>query len=536
MTKTPADSRPNIVLVVCDQLRADHLGFAGNTDVRTPNLDALAEDSMVFDKAYVANPTCMPNRASLMTGRWPSAHGTRTNGIPLAPDSTTFVEQLADSGYQTYAVGKLHHQNMGWELEPDQRQQVEDNTPELLDDTVPDARRSAVHAGWDQWENVERHNASRVEMPESYYGYQHVDLIIGHGDTPAGHWKWWARDNGVEPDDATRAAQWLSGADSWDQVYTSEIPTHCHPTEFVGAQTEQRIREASRSDDPFFMFMSFPDPHHPFAPPQEYADSYDPDSFELPRGFWQDHHASPTHIRVMQQHRGVPDEDPTMAFSATEQQYRKALAAQYGLIEFMDEQVGRMLQTLEDVGQAENTIVIFTADHGDMFGDHGLMLKHFVHYDAVTRVPLVWHDPRNTTAVAGQTQALVSTVDIPATILQHTNIRPPVGHQGRDFTPVLQAPTAQHRRAVLIEEEQIFSPQGLPVPSRIRTVVTDEGRLTRYFGSTELEVYDHQSDPDELRNVAGDPQHQEFQGRMAMALAEAMAAADDDGISPTAAA
>src|SRR5687767_9563742 len=103
--------RPNVLFIIADQLRADHLGFGGNSVVRTPNLDALAARGTVFSNATVANPTCMPNRASLITGRWPSTHGTRCNGIPLDPQSRTLIRSLGEVGYHAIGVGKLHHQN-----------------------------------------------------------------------------------------------------------------------------------------------------------------------------------------------------------------------------------------------------------------------------------------------------------------------------------------------------------------------------------------------------------------------------------------
>ncbi|MDR2255526.1 MAG: sulfatase-like hydrolase/transferase [Arthrobacter sp.] len=530
----PDAERPNIVMIICDQLRADHLGFGGNPSVRTPHLDALAERGVVFENAHVANPTCMPNRASLMTGRWPSAHGTRCNGITLDPDHTTFVQQLADAGYSTAAVGKLHHQNMGWDFEDDQAEQIALTSPLLVDPGAPDANRPHREQGWDQWEDRQRHDAALVPLPAGYYGYDEVDLVIGHGDAPGGHWRWWASERGVD-------ASLLGGHDAalradatWNQIYTSAIPAHAHPTAFVGERAEARVRAAADAEEPFFLFMSFPDPHHPFAPPQEYADRYAPDALPLPLGFEQDHADSPAHIRAMAARRGQPDPDPTMAFSVTERQYRDAAAAQYGLIEFMDEQVGRVLRALEETGQAENTVVLFTADHGDLFGDHGLMLKHFVHYSAVTRVPLVVADPRRPER-SGSREALVSSVDITATLLELGGATAIRGMHGRSLEPVLGG-DAPIRERLLIEEDQPFSPEGLPAPTRIRTVITPRGRFTRYFGSSEAELYDHASDPGELANLALRPESAAFRSAMEVELLEAMAAVDDTGVAPTASA
>ncbi len=525
--------RPNIVFIIADQLRADHLGFNGNTEVRTPNLDRLAADAAVFDRAFVANPTCMPNRASLLTGRWPSVHGTRCNGISLDPDSSTFVRSLAQSGYRTAAVGKLHHQNMGWDFEPEQAEQIRDTDPGLIDARTARAVGRTRETGWDQWENRERHERGFVPMPEDYYGYQEVDLVIGHGDAPGGHWVHWARDRGVDPRVLGGPEASAKPPTGWDQVYTTSIPVDVHPSTYVGERAAERIKAAAASQDPFFLFVSFPDPHHPFAPPEEYAGLYDPAAMELPNGFEQDHSDSPEHIRTMIAGRGTPNSDATMAFAVSEDQYRRAVAAQYGLIELMDVQVGRILQALEDSGQDQDTIVVFTSDHGDMFGDHGLMLKHFVHYESVTRVPLAIRIPGTRGGARRRSNALVSTADLAPTMLELAGVRAFHGIQGRSLQPLLDGSADTIREAVLIEEDQPFSIDGLPAPVRMRSVVTAEGRLTRYFGAPGIEVYDHRTDPGELHNVAGQPQAAELQRTLENALLEEMARVCDLAPTPT---
>ena len=501
MSGTP--KRPNILVFIADQLRADHLGAYGNQEVRTPHLDRLAARSTVYDHAHVANPTCMPNRASLLTGRWPSAHGTQYNGIPLDPNASTFVRQLGTCGYRTQAIGKLHHQNMGWDYEPEQREQILATDPQLLDPAVPDAEVHNRHPGWDQWENRERHEAGYLPMPEDYYGYQHVDLVIGHGDAPGGHWPHWAREQGIDPRKLGGVQAGTDVLDSWEQVYTSAIPAHAHPTRYIGEKAVEAVHAHSSVEEPFFMFVSFPDPHHPFAPPREYARRYDPQKLGLPIGFDQDHTKSPEHIRRMIDRRGVPNQDPTMTFAVTEEQYRAAAAAQYGLIEFMDEQIGLVLDALEQTGQDQETIVLFTSDHGDLFGDHGLMLKHFVHYRAVTRVPLMIHLPGQD----GQRRSseLVSSADLAPTLMELANVQAFRGVQGRSLVHEGVLGTGPGASALLVEEDQPFSLPGLPAPVRMRTVITREGRLTHYMGAGTYELYDHRSDPDELENLAEDP-------------------------------
>lgn len=526
--------QPNIVFIIADQLRADHLGFYGNTEVRTPNLDKFAQGAHVFDRAFVANPTCMPNRASLLTGRWPSVHGTRCNGIPLDPESSTFVRSLALAGYNTAAVGKLHHQNMGWDFEEEQSEQIQSTDPGLLDPNIDRAYGRVREAGWDQWENRERHERGHVQMPEDYYGYQEVDLVIGHGDAPGGHWVHWAREQGVDPRKLGGPLASEQPPTGWDQIYTSSIPAHAHPSTYVGQRASERIIQAAEAEEPFFLFVSFPDPHHPFAPPKEYAQRYNPEELTIPVGFTQDHSASPEHIRMMIQSRGTPNDDATMAFAVSEDQYRRAAAAQFGLIELMDEQIGKILDTLKQTGVEEDTIVVFTADHGDMMGAHGLMLKHFVHYESVTRVPLAIHIPGK--KPARQTRALVSTADLAPTMLGLANVRPFHGIQGKNLQPILAGEHETIRDAVLIEEDQPFSVQGLPAPVRMRSVITARGRLTQYFGSGIVELYDHGNDPEEFHNLAGTPAAAGLQRELEQALLGELAQLCDSAPSPSAAA
>ncbi|MBB6404073.1 sulfatase [Arthrobacter sp. AZCC_0090] len=525
--------RPNILFIIADQLRADHLGFGGNNTVRTPNLDALAARSTVFTEATVANPTCMPNRASLMTGRWPSVHGTRCNGITLDPVARTLPRVLRGEGYRTIGVGKLHHQNMGWEFEPHQQAEIAAVAPLLVEARATDAREPGFAPGWDQWENRDAHDERFIELPADYYGYNHVDLVIGHGDRPGGHYVHWARERGIDPAAVGGPENSSSAYSGWEQVYQTAVPAELHPSSYVGEKAIEQLKDAAGQDQPFFMFVSFPDPHHPFSPPQGYADLYDPDAIELPIGFSQDHSRSPEHVRRMIEHRGEPNIDPTMTWAATEEQYRHAAAAQYGLITLMDEHIGRILDELERQGLADDTIIVFTADHGDLFGDHGLMLKHFVHYRAVTNVPLLIHVPGG---IGRQSDALVSSTDLAPTLLELAGAPSYRGIQGRSLSPLLEGRTDMHRERLLVEEEQPFGLDGLPGPVRMRTVITADGRLTCYFGNGMTELYDHRSDPDELDNLAGNPEHRELEQRLMQAMLEEMAAVADEGTAPTAAA
>ncbi|MBL8336251.1 MAG: sulfatase-like hydrolase/transferase, partial [Rhodoferax sp.] len=175
--------RPNFLLFVTDQHRADHLGCYGNADVRTPHIDALARSGCRFDAFHVATPICQPNRASLMTGRLPSAHGLRMNGRELSLGERTFVDTLREAGWRTALVGKAHLQNItvaptAWPAAGE---------PRLAEAYAPFPGRYGQEV-WKRWEEDPAH-----ELTLPYYGFEDVALTIGHGDDQHGHWRRWLR-------------------------------------------------------------------------------------------------------------------------------------------------------------------------------------------------------------------------------------------------------------------------------------------------------------------------------------------------------
>lgn len=524
---------PSFLVFVTDQLRADHLGCYGNRVVRTPALDALAADSVVFDRAYVASPVCMPNRATIATGRWPSAHGTRTNGITLDRDAQTFMGRLREDGWTTAAVGKLHFQPMGWPFEPFQLDEIERGTPRLLDPLTPDAAPRPREAGWDRWEEAARHRAEFLPLPAGYYGFDHVDLLVGHGDTLTGHYTHWARRLGTDPDELSGYARATARDPDWDQTYRTELPEELYPSTFVAVKTIERLERLAGGNEPFLVFCSFPDPHHPFTPPGRFWEMHDPSAVGLPASFDDDHDASPPHVRAIAAARGRPGEDPTMTWAPTEAQLRRAMAAEYGTVALIDECVGRVLDALDRLGLAERTNVLFTADHGDLFGDHGLLLKHLVHYDGVMRVPLIARLP-DLGRPGSRIDALVSSADLAPSILDLAGVDPFRGIQGQSLRGLLEGRAERLRDALLVEEDQPFGLPGLAGPVRMRTVVTEDARLTVYAERKFGELYDRGRDPDELENLWDVPEAGELRQRLHRQLVAAMIHADDAGVRPVA--
>jgi arylsulfatase A-like enzyme len=170
------------------------------------------------------------------------------------------------------------------------------------------------------------------------------------------------------------------------------------------------------------------------------------------------------------------------------------LKAQFAQIEFMDSALGELVTALEASGEAENTYIVFSGDHGDLMGEHGLMLKHFVHYDAVTRVPLIIAGPGIEPQID---ERLVSSVDIAPTIINLAKAEPYRGIQGRNLLNVAE----NWRTALVVEEDQPFGIEGLPGPVKIRTLITPDYRFTLYGGTDQAELYDRSEGNKDLENI-----------------------------------
>ena len=513
-----------IVVIVADQLRADHLGFEGRVPVRTPHIDRLAAHGHVFRRTFAANPVCMPNRATIMTGRWPSAHGLRTNGIPLHPDAETFPRVLRAQGWRTAAVGKLHLQPMGFPYEDYQLDQIRAAMPALWERAV----HGPFGESFESWEDFQRHVDGDVTLPPDYYGFDDVSIVCGHGDRVSGNYVRWARERGFDPLAQAGRDHAVESYPGWSgQVYASAAPAALHPTTYVTEEAIRRLNE--HRDGDLLLYVSYPDPHHPFAPPVEYYDRHDPADMPVPPSFHDDHAKSPEHLRLIAARRGEPDIDPMMLWAPTEDQFRHALAAELGSIEFIDDSIGRILDAIDENGLADETVIALTSDHGDVFGDHGLILKHFTHYRGAVRVPLI---VSGAVDGSGAHEELASSADIGPTLLDLAAAPPLDTAQGHSLVPLMHGDATARRTSVLIEEDQPYGIDGLPGPVRIRTLVTDRFRISRYAGTSFGELFDLVADPDEMTNLFDDPRATELRAEADSALAEALMLVADSSTVP----
>lgn len=523
--------RPNFLLFVTDQHRADHLGCYGNADVRTPHIDALAARGCRFDDFHVATPICQPNRASLMTGRLPSVHGLQMNGRELSLGERTFVETLRGAGWRTALVGKAHLQNIttaptAWPA-PGQRRALEAQ------------RRYPGAYGQEVWKRWEEDPAHELQLP--YYGFERVVLTIGHADQQHGHWRRWLRgqvrdaDRLIGPDNAIPTPGLALG--TLGQAWRTRVPEELHPTRFIAEQTGAMLADLAQGEAPFFLQCSFPDPHHPFTPPGRYWGMFQPGEVSLPATFGAELVDAPPPLQYLRAQRSAnPAFRPAFgSFACSEQEAREAIALNHGNLACIDDAVGRVMAQLCALGLDDNTVVMFTSDHGDLLGERGLLFKGGLHYPALTRVPFIWRDPAEPAADAS-TAALAQTVDIAPTVLARAGLAPHNGMQGRSLLLVLDGTQAQVREHLLIEEESQRSDFGMDRRLRLRTLRDGRFRFTLYDGQPWGELYDLAQDPLEVRNLWQDAAALALRQQLTHRLALAMLAATDDSPYPDAAA
>ena len=479
----------NVIFIITYQQRADHLGCTGNPVLKTPNIDKLANEGVRFSSAYVANPTCMPNRASIMTGQYPNTCS-RSFGVNLPEDLPTFSETLRQQGYVTKAIGKMHLQFWAGKVDK--------------------SNWSAEFISG--WMNEKTHAQMVADFPKPFYGFDEVDLVVGHGDCCNGHYEDWLAERAPE---CLPVLKELRGK-MLDHTYRkSPIPEEFYPTSYVTDRSIDFLEKYAQGDygkEPFLLKVSYPDPHHPCTPPGKYADMYKPEDMELPASF--------NDAENLREHKFLgprldrPSLGKMMFRTTNEEEAKNFISHTYGMVSMIDDSVGQILKTLEKLGLEDDTMIAYTSDHGDMMGDHGMILKGWLPFLGVLNVPLIIKVPG--IAKAGSvSDSLVSAVDLAPTILNLCNINEdmqPPDMQGVDITPILKDPGESLRDCCFIEIDEVDSGLNKARPMaalaaggpdlRIKYLITDRYSLTVYNGLPGYgDLFDLQADPDELSNL-----------------------------------
>lgn len=396
---------PNVLLLMSDQHRRDAMGAAGSRVAKTPNLDRLAASGVRFNSVYCANPVCTPARASLLTGLYTHHHEAWNNNTPWPREHRTLAHYLGRAGYQTALIGKMHF--------------VDDQTHGF-----------DYHLDFNDWFQElgpkTRLYANELEFPNSGAGLPQIDGLWKDTGDP---WK-----NDREPDGRM-------GPVAVGRV--SRIPEQDQFESFVARESVRFLRQHGR-DAPFFLVASFLKPHDPFMPSQRFADMFRPQDMRLPDTWGKiDLRTAPKEVR-----RSIERNQPTPELSDPEQA-RRRMAFYFASLAQMDDALGTVVDALDELGFRRNTIVLYTSDHGEMLGDHGLWQK-FQFYEPSCGVPLLMRAPG--LAPAGEVCKMVlSHVQIAATVMDLCGAPVPDGLDGASFAQQARRPDETRASTVFAE-------------------------------------------------------------------------------------
>lgn len=524
--------RPSYILFITDQQRFDHLGCNGHPVLRTPNIDAMAAEGVSYDRFYVASPVCMPNRASLMTCRMPSSHGVRSLGVPLAKENVTFVELLRSAGYDTALIGKSHIQNVtDWPVQLDPPQHREGFQPPP--DDLAEAIRSDLDNETYHYEQNRFWQRDNPKVPTPFYGFDDYISVLRHGANSAGDYELWLKQEAPEVLDLRGNNPNNQHAHDYTcpQAIRTRLPEEYYSTSYIAERAAAWIEARKDNPKPFFLMVSFPDPHHPFTPPGKYWDMYDPGDMPRPAAYAADDWDPPDYVKIAERDRAANPELGQKAgysLAVSEREALEARALTCGMISMIDDAVGRVRGAAQDAGVADSTVQIYTSDHGDHLGDHRLLFKGAEQYDTLTHVPFIWADPKGTSGA--RSAEIAQTQDIGTTILEHARLEASQGMQGT----VMSVAGGPGRDAAHIQYETQRAQEAFGSRPRVHTTVHQNWRLSIYLGKCPNELFDLEADPGEMVNLWHSPAHAEVKATLIERLAELEISAVDRVPLPTA--
>ena len=465
-------NKPNLVYIFTDQQRADTMAAYGNDWIETPNLNRLADQSLVFENAYVSAPICTPSRSTLMTGLWPHTNGCTKNNIPLPEEVQTFAEFFPEE-YHTAYYGKWH----------------------LGDEVIK-------RKGWDEWHSIEdqyRVWSTKEDNNEILSDY-HQYLIA----------------QGYKPDKES------SGKMVFSRSFAAQLPEEHTKAAYLGRKVSEFIDH--NKANPFAICVNFFEPHPPYTGP--FNDLYEPDDIPQTPVFRVDPPDSASRMSTLMadeqakkrlvinhdQETSILENDDEFngPLTNSENEFRKVQAKYYGLVTLVDKAVGQILDAIEKAGISEETIVVFTSEHGDQMGDHNFFHK-IVMYEQSVKVPCLirvpWLGSRDVTG-------RYSHIDTIPTLLDLMNIDIPKHLQG-------ESKAGRIKKGETLEDNDIFLDwNGRSVDQRFplselermreiphRCIVTGDGWKLNLSVGDQSELYDLKSDPYEQTNLYNDPAH-----------------------------
>ncbi|MEP6670028.1 MAG: sulfatase-like hydrolase/transferase [Chthoniobacter sp.] len=453
--------RPNILFIMTDQQRWDCVGANGNTIIKTPNLDRLAEQGANFSHAFVASPVCVPSRISFFTGRYAHSHRNRVNYTPLDHSEVLLQARLKEAGYRTASIGKLHY----------------------FPPTVEEAKRTGLDI-------VELHDgASFTDRYSDYVKWRQAN----DPKSSIANYHTLAKD--IAPGrNPFRAAI--------DAPYTD--------TAWTGERARHWLEELSHGTQPFFLYVSFWKPHSPYDVAAPYDSMYDGVEIPIPESVTDDDlQTLPLPLQKLATRNGLG------VLARPREKVEWAYRSYYGTISHVDREIGLLLDTLAASGQAENTLVVFTSDHGDQLFEHHITDKNCF-FEPSVRVPFMVSLPGR--IKPARYDQLMETVDLMPTLLEFVGVPEPRECQGRSFAPLiadLGRPYTPHD-AVFSENiiPEVITGGNLNLPFEkgkgVDGIRHPDAKMVRterwkycYYPEGYAELYDLHADPGERTNLAG---------------------------------
>jgi arylsulfatase A-like enzyme len=445
--------QPNVLFIMSDQHNANCLGGSGRPDVRTPNLDKLASEGVRFTHAYCNNPICAPSRVTFHTGQYCHTHrmlGNRVFGFNKETRET-LGKQFKRAGYQTGITGKSH--------------MVKAWNEEAYD--------------YIRYCDLCDADADNV-MSNHYYKYLHGLGLADHyedGSLPKG-----------------RCNQFLYGTAKLPLEHTNELWTGMMSRTFI---------EERDPGKPFFLHMSFERPHPNFLISEEVKDMYDPEKINLPDSIidaYEHKFASKPELFREQIKRRNPSRD----------ELKVILAHYYTLITIIDNEIGSVIDLLREQGELDNTVIIYTADHGDFAGEHGLVMKNVGIYESIHRIPFLLKYPGGPQGAVND--AIIESVDLYPTLCELAGVPVPEEVDGVSLLPVVEGKSPGKEYAIC-EWDRFTDDDRM-----VNAIRTRRYRLTYYDSENGGELYDHETDPGEIHNLWDHPDYREIRFELLMKL------------------
>jgi arylsulfatase len=459
-----ADTRPNIILIITDQQRYDTIAALGFPHMDTPNLDRLVNEGTVFTNSFITSASCAPARASLFTGYYPHTTGVYKNADTWQHG---WVEDLNTSGYHCVNIGKMH--------------------------TYPFETPMGFHERF-VVENKDRYLEGR-------YFFDRWDMSMqARGETKQQRESYRQRSDYKE----------RLGAFEW------ELPEDLHSDVFVGNMALWWIDQKPALDKPIFMEIGFPGPHPPYDPVPRYAEPYLNKELPIDKPTQEQLDGQPSCQKELRVHNSEIDHDSVAwSLDPTDEQLHRQRAYYLANVTMIDEKIGEILDALEKKGILENSVVIFTPDHGDCLGDHGHSQK-WTMYDTITRSPLIVWAPGRWEG-GRKIDTLVQQFDVGPAILELAGIPVPETFEAQSLTPLLDGEDAPGREYVFAEQRRDGILTGCEMMTMVRS---KEWKLVHYLGNDDGELYDMVGDPKEHKNLWHTPEHQERKQEMLTVLSE----------------